>query len=211
MLAGVVWKLLAGSILAAIAVVACSTFGSSENGPALGEDGGTSDAQPSADGATIDASCDAPAPPGLVYEAALDVTCDGWSVANGSITRVADPTRCGAGSCRVCAGPSAAGQATLNREILVAKTNGTLELTYALRGDTYAGELTADLAVVDDTNTRTGYGENPATLAPGVWSDNQVIAANTSGPAKKALVRIVSSYDAGGLCYFVDEIRLGHY
>lgn len=221
MFAGVVRKLLAGSILSAIAILACSTFGSSENAPIVNEDGGASDAPPSPDvapsdavateAAGFDASCDAATPPGLVYEAALDVTCDGWSVANGTITRVGDPTRCGAGSCRVCGGQNGPGQATLRREILVAKTNGTFELAYAVRGDTYAGELSAGLDVIDETNGRTGFGTNTATVVPGVWSDNQIIAGNTSGTAKKAIVNIVSSYDGGTLCYFVDEIRLGHY
>jgi hypothetical protein len=98
----------------------------------------------------------------------------------------------------------------LTRDIPVERTSGTFELRFQVRPDTLTGFLNGNVYVFADGG-QTGFGGNTAPLVAGQWRAGQVIALNSAIPSQKLLVRIVTPLDAGGLCYFIDEIKIGHY
>lgn len=224
-------KLLAASVLLATVIAgACIAFGCGEELPVGGEgDGGAPDATTTPDGqAPLDATggdadggavtdgsafdgapCDLVDPPGTFYKTSFDVTCEGWSVVQGEIKPVTDQARCGPGSCRVCVtGP---GEALLSRNLPVDIPPGTFELNLQVRGDTFTGALNSNVYLFDDAGAQIAAGQNGSIVTGGNWQSVQAIAGGVSGTTRTVLLRIVTPPDSGTLCYYVDEVRLGHY
>jgi hypothetical protein len=210
-------------------VIACSTFGGADDDDENVEDAGsTNEGSSTIDGAPLDGdvsadggapiddaaagdagSCQLVSPTGVFYEAHFDKqNCEGWQTVQGTLEWVPSPTRCGAGACKVCS--TAAGETVLLRELGVSGEQGTFEARLELRGDTLTDPVTASTYEFDDGGIQIGFGQNSVPLVPGQWSPGQIIA-NHSQPASMLRMRVVAVVDGGGLCYFVDEIRIGHY
>jgi hypothetical protein len=213
----------AAASIAALAA-ACSTFGGGEDATTPDDDAGaandatsgidtatsTPDAAEPPDDATADAgACDLVSPDGLFFETHFDKgNCEGWEITQGTLTAVKSPTRCGAGACKVCS--TALGETILQRDLGYTHVSGTFEARFEVRGDTFTGYINAGIYPYNDAGGQVGFGQNPAFLVPGQWSPGQIIL-NPTGPASRIIVRLVAQVDAGGFCYLVDEIRLGHY
>ena len=66
------------------------------------------------------------------------------------------------------------------------------------------------LYVYTDAGIQLAVNQNNLALNQGQWTGGQVITPYP-GTAGRVAVRVIGPKDAGGHCYYVDEVRLGHY
>lgn len=85
--------------------------------------------------------------------------------------------------------------------------------SHAGSGDTLATGLGASLFIYEeDGGTYVASASNSWSLAPGIWSLRQVVVNNPVGTTSKSVfVQVSAPANNTGNCYYVDEIKLGHY